>query len=129
VLVGFDSAGRPIADVIPAMAFGPSDVARYLMLRPYAASLRAACRKQLSRMGHEWQDPPNRLHAVLLAMLAGWVGGHWWYLGSRRRATRRVLLLPLLWLTIPYAWYEALGWVLADRRQFEESVAVDRVGQ
>ena len=125
VLVGFDGVGRPIAEVIPAMAFGPSDLVRSFMLRRYAGPLRAVCRQPLSRMGHQWRDPPNRLYAVMLALFFGWVGGHWWYLGARRRATRRLLLVPLLWLTMPYAWYEALRWVLADRREFEESVAAE----
>ena len=65
---------------------------------------------------------------VRSAMLRPYAG-HWWYLGCRRRATRRLLLLPLIWFTIAYAWYEALQWVLADRRQFEESVAAARAGQ
>jgi hypothetical protein len=95
------------------------------MLRPYAGSLRAVCRRLFTHLGREWRDPPNRLVAVALALLAGGFGGHWWYLGSRRRAARRLLLLPLVWLTIPYGWYEALRWVLADRRQFEEWIAAD----
>jgi hypothetical protein len=129
VLVGFDATGRPLADAIPMTAYGPSDLVRSAMLRPYAGSLRSACRKLLTRMGHEWRDPPSRLIAVGLALVAGGFGGHWWYLGSRRRAARRLLLLPVIWLTMPYAWYEALRWVLADRRQFEESVATDGTGR
>jgi hypothetical protein len=122
VLVGFDATGRPIADAIPMTAYGPSDILRTLMLRPYAGPLRAACRKLFTRMGHEWRDPPSRLFAVVLALVAGGFGGHWWYLGSHRRAARRLLMLPVIWLTIPYAWYEAVRWLLADRRQFEDSV-------
>ena len=95
------------------------------MLRPYAGSLRAACRKLFGQVGHEWRDPPNRLFAVVLAFLAGGVGGHWFYLGDRRRAVRRLLLLPVIWLTIPYAWFEAYRWVMADRRQFEADVSAD----
>ena len=125
VLVTFDDRGRAVADRIPAMVYGPSDLVRTLMLRPYAGSLRAACRRLFTHLGREWRDPPNRLVAVALALLAGGFGGHWWYLGSRRRAARRLLLLPLIWLTIPYGWYEALRWVLADRRQFEEWIAAD----
>ena len=125
VLVGFDAAGRPLADAIPMTAFGPSDLVRSAMLRPYAGSLRAACRKLFTQKGHEWRDPPSRLVAVTLALIGGGFGGHWWYLGSRRRASRRLLLLPVIWLTMPYAWYEAIRWLLADRRQFEESVAAD----
>ena len=125
ILVGFDGDGRPLADAIPMSAYGPSDIVRTVMLRPYAGPLRAACRKLFAWKGHEWRDPPSRLFAVVLALIGGGFGGHWWYLGSRRRASRRLLLLPLLWLTIPYAWYEAIRWVMADRRQFEESVAAD----
>ena len=109
VLVAFDDRGRAVADRIPAMVYGPSDLVRTLMLRPYAGSLRAACRRLFTHIGREWRDPPNRLVAVALALLAGGFGGHWWYLGSRRRAARRLLLLPLIWLTIPYGWYEALA--------------------
>lgn len=128
VLVGFDSGGRPLADAIPTTTFGASDVVRALMLRPYAGSLRAACRKMLAHMGHPWRDPPSRLFAVVLALVAGGIGGHWWYLGFRGRAARRVLLLPVIWLTIPYAWFEAFRWVLADRRQFEQEVSSDVAG-
>jgi hypothetical protein len=128
VLVGFDSGGRPLADAIPATTYGPSDVLRMMMLRPYAGPLRAACRKMLAHMGHPWRDPPSRLFAVVLALVAGGIGGHWWYLGFRRRAARRVLLLPAIWLTIPYAWIEACRWVMADRRQFEQDVSSDASG-
>jgi hypothetical protein len=129
VLVAFDGAGRPMAEVIPGITFGPSDLARTFMLRRYAGPLRSACRQPLSRMGHKWQDPPSRLNAVMLALFFGWVGGHWWYLGARRRATRRLLMFPLLWFTMPYAWYEAVRWVLADRREFEASVTGDGSGR
>ena len=33
--------------------------------------------------------------------LAGGLGAHWFYLGARRRAVRRLLLLPVIWLTHP----------------------------
>jgi hypothetical protein len=128
VLVGFDSGGRPLADLIPATTYGPSDVVRMLILRPYAGPLRAACRKLLRRLGHEWRDPPNRLFAVVLALVAGGLGAHWFYLGDRRRAVRRLLLLPAIALTIPYAWFEGCRWVLANRRQFEHDVSFDRNG-
>lgn len=128
VLVGFDSGGRPLADAIPATTYGPSDVVRSLMLRPYAGSLRAACRKMLAHMGHPWRDPPSRLFAVVLAFIAGGLGAHWWYLGFRGRAARRVLLLPVIFLTIPYAWFEACRWVMADRRGFEQDVSSDAAG-
>ena len=123
VLVGFDSGGRPLAETIKAITYGPGDIVRTMMLRPYAGPLRAACRKMLAHMGHPWRDPPNRLVAVVLALVAGGVGGHWWYLGNRGRAARRVLLLPVIWLTMPYAWFEACRWVMADRRQFEQDVS------
>jgi hypothetical protein len=129
VLVGFDEAGRPQSHAIPAFTFGFKDMARTSMMRPFAGPLRVASRPLFSWQGREWRDPPNRLVAVVLAVIGGGFGLHWFYLGSRRRAVRRLLLFPVMWLTLPYAWYEALGWVLADRRQFEESVAVDRVGQ
>jgi hypothetical protein len=129
VLVGFDAAGRAIADAIPMTAYGPSDLVRSLMLRPYAGALRAACRKLLVRMGHEWRDPPNRLFAVVLAFVVGGLGGHWFYLGDRRRAVRRLLLVPVIWLTVPYAWFEACRWVMADRRQFEAEVSVRPIGR
>ena len=126
VLVGFDQAGRPRAHAIPAFTFGLKDLARTSMMRPFAGPLRVTSRSLFAWQGREWRDPPNRLVAVVLACLLGGFGGHWFYLGSRRRAVRRLVLLPVIWLTLPYAWYEALGWVLADRRQFEESVAAKR---
>ena len=129
VLVGFDAAGRPLADAIPMTAYGPSDLVRSVMLRPYAGPLRAACRKLLGHVGHEWRDPPNRLFAVVLAFVAGGLGAHWFYLGDRRRAVRRLLLLPAIALTIPYAWFEGCRWVMADRRQFEQDVSSDGTGR
>lgn len=61
-----------------------------------------------------------RLAAVALALVAGGFGAHWFYLGDRRRGVRRLLLLPVIYLTMPYAWYEACRWLLNDERQFDE---------
>ena len=124
VLVGFDDAGRVKADAIPDIAYGPGDLARTLMMRPFAGSLRATARKLFARQGREWREPPSRVVAVTLALFAGGFGAHWFYLKSHRRAVKRLLLLPVIWLTLPFAWYEACRWLLADRREFEDSVAV-----
>jgi TM2 domain-containing membrane protein YozV len=123
VLVGFDAHGQPLVESVPGITYGPSDLARTLMFRPYAAPLRATCRRLFTRMGIEWHDAPNRLVAVALAFLLGGLGGHWFYLGERRRALRRLLLLPVIFVTVPYAWFEACRWLLWDRRRFEESVS------
>ena len=129
VLVGFDEAGRPQAHAIPAMAFGLNDLTRTVMMRPFAGPLRATSRKLFAWQGREWRDPPNRLIAVVLALVAGGFGLHWFYLGDRRRGLRRLYLLPVIYLTLLYAWFEACRWLLWDRRQFEESVAAERAGR
>jgi hypothetical protein len=123
VLVGFAADGQPLVESVPAITYGPGDLVRTLMMRPYAAALRDTCRRLFARMGVEWRDPPSRLVAVALALLAGGFGGHWFYLGERRRGLRRLLLLPVIYLTVPYAWFEACRWLLWDRRRFEESVS------
>lgn len=128
VLVGFDAAGRARAHAIPAMAFGPSDLARTAMMRPFAGPLRATSRKLFAWQGREWRDPPNRVVAVVLALVAGGFGLHWFYMGDRRRGLRRLFFLPVIYFTLPYAWFEACRWLLWDRRQFEESVAAGRAG-
>lgn len=76
ILVAFDAAGHPHAAAIPLTTFGPTDVIRSAMMRPFAGPLRAICRPVLARLGHPWRDPPSRLIAVVLAVVFGGFGGH-----------------------------------------------------
>jgi hypothetical protein len=125
-MVGFDRDGRPMVEIVRLISYRPSDIVRSMWLRPFAGSLRASSRQLMTSMGYEWRDVPHRSMAVVLAFAFGIFGAHWWYVGDRRRAFKRLVMLPLCIVTLPLAWIDAARWLLADRRSFDESIASAR---
>jgi TM2 domain-containing membrane protein YozV len=60
----------------------------------------------------------QRLFAVGLALLFGWFGAHWFYLGQRKRGWRCVAMLPL-GVPIVMCWVDAFRFVWVERAEFE----------
>lgn len=65
---------------------------------------------------------PSRAMAVGLALGLGGVGAHWFYLRRPRRAWAHVLLLTLT-VSVFWAWWQALCWLLMDRASFDAHVS------
>ena len=78
-------------------------------------------------LGYSWEEIPRRSVAVTLACLAGAFGAHYWYVGQRSRALKRLMFLPVLPAMMFVAWFEAGRWILGDRRSFDEEAAAARV--
>ena len=97
------------------------DWAAMQMLRPGAGPLRDAFRRVYAQLGLPWHDAKSRGVAIGLALCAGGLGAHWWYLGRRRRALAYaagfVLAIPIF-----LACRDALAWTLMDQRAFDERV-------
>jgi TM2 domain-containing membrane protein YozV len=62
---------------------------------------------------------PSRAMAVVLALLFGWIGAHWFYLGNRRRGWTYVALFPLALASVFAAYCDALRFVWVDRATFD----------
>jgi len=123
-IVGFDVDGHPTVEPIRRAVFRPGDLAHSLRLSPFAGPFRSACRRLFARLGLPWHEVPRRWVAVVLAVTMGWTGAHWWYVGQRGRAMRRLVFLPLAVGTMVLGWFEAGRWMLGDRRSFDEGVRV-----
>lgn len=121
-VVCFDVDGLPIVEPIRALPTRKSDLALMLItLRQAAGPLRDAFRRVFAHLGLPWQQGKHRGVAITLALLAGGVGAHWFYVGRRRRALAYLLGFAL---AVPFflAWFEAVRWVLMDRQDFEQRV-------
>ncbi|HET9976735.1 MAG TPA: NINE protein [Burkholderiaceae bacterium] len=83
--------------------------------------IRLAWDEVFARLGLAGQRVPGRSRAVamLLALLLGWCGAHWWYLGRPRRAWLYLLAMPLLLVSAWLGWFDALRMAWFDRAQFE----------
>jgi TM2 domain-containing membrane protein YozV len=67
----------------------------------YAAPLETTFEQLFARIDLPWRPAgPSRVMAIALAITFGWLGGHLFYLGDRRRGLRYLLfcwtLIPLL---------------------------------
>jgi TM2 domain-containing membrane protein YozV len=93
-----------------------------ILARPfslYAAPLETAFQQVFAELDIPWQPPgPSRLMAIILALTFGWLGGHLFYLGDRRRALR---YLMFFWTMVPIflSLRDAARLVLIDRREFD----------
>lgn len=83
--------------------------------------LQTAWREVLALLGVRTRDEPDksRAIAIMLALLFGAFGVHWFYLGRYRRGAAHVALLPLLGLSLIFGWYDALRFIWFDRAGFE----------
>jgi len=59
---------------------------------------------------------PSRAIAVVLALLFGWAGAQWFYLGRRRRGIVYACTLPIAMLL---SYVDALRFLWVDRAEFE----------
>ncbi|MEZ5293856.1 MAG: TM2 domain-containing protein [Vicinamibacterales bacterium] len=119
--VAFGPRGDPSVEFVRAFEWHPRDLVHAYKLSPYAPGLRAASRRTFTRLGHGWIEMPRRSMAVLLALTLGWCGAHWWYVGRPDRARRYLWLLPVAFLSVFLAWYDAWRWLMGDRRAFEST--------
>jgi hypothetical protein len=58
----------------------------------------------------------SRATAVLLAVLVGYAGAHWFYLRQPRKAWRRVAMIVV---SIYLGWWDALRFVWMSRSEFQ----------
>jgi TM2 domain-containing membrane protein YozV len=126
-VIGFDAAGRPHPIPVTMWPIWGRDVWLAVAFRPSALPLRRAFRQVFERIGrptHSFDAGQSRGLAVLLAILAGWAGAHWFYLGNSRRGRRYLVLLPLM---VPafLSLYDALRFVWIDRAAFEQLARPD----
>ena len=92
-----------------------------ILARPfslYAAPLEVAFTQLFVRIDIPWRPPgPSQLMAIVLAVTFGWLGGHLFYLGDRRRARRYLLFF---WTMVPMflGLRDAARFALMERRVF-----------
>jgi hypothetical protein len=118
-VVCFGADGAPLAVPVSMWPLWGRDMLTMFMFRPSAMPLRRAWRQVFAILGIEagsMSGRPSRAVAVVLAVLLGWVGAHWFYLGSRRRGWVYVALLPVAAML---ALYDALRFVWVDRATFD----------
>lgn len=87
----------------------------------YAAPLQITFEQLFTRIDLRWRPPgPNRVMAIVMAVTFGWLGGHLFYLGDRRRALR---YLTFFWTMVPLflSLRDAAHLVLTDRDEFEQT--------
>lgn len=97
-----------------------------LMLRPYALPLRRAWREIFSGLGVDagtMDRKPSRVLAVILAIVAGYAGAHWFYLGKSRRGWTYVALIPALFASVFLGLFDALRFIWVDRATFDARFA------
>jgi TM2 domain-containing membrane protein YozV len=121
-VICFGADGTPHA--VPVSMWPPwgRDMATMLAFRPSAMPLRRAWRQVFAILGIEagsMSGRPSRAVAVVLAIVFGYVGAHWFYLGNRRRGWTYVVLLPLAAASVFCAIYDALRFVWVDRATFD----------
>ena len=64
----------------------------------------------------------SRMLAILLALLFGWAGAHWFYLGQKRRGWIYLALLPMAAASVFAAFYDAGRFLWLDRADFDRLV-------
>ena len=120
-VVCFTPDGRAHAVPVRMWPVGLNDLVVMMAWRPAAGPLRHAWRQVFVLLGLEWGAGPRRrerLFAVGLALLFGWFGAHWFYLGQRQRGWRCVRMFPL-GVPIVMGWVDAFRFVWVDRAEFE----------
>lgn len=121
-LVCFDPAGRARAVPIRMWPLPWRDALASLFFRQAAGPLRAAWREVFAIEGRALGDEArlrSRPIAVGLALLVGWTGAHWFYLGRTRRGWLYMASVPLLLAPIFLSWADAIRFLWIDRAQFE----------
>ncbi|MEP7282253.1 MAG: TM2 domain-containing protein [Rubrivivax sp.] len=120
-LVWFDAEGRPQVEPV---VYG---FRRFADLRHVETWLRMVdplgtpVRRVLAGLGLAAPGSARRSRplAIALALLFGYAGAHWFYLGQPRLGKRYLLLMPLALASLFMAFYDALRFVWADRADFD----------
>ncbi len=126
-LVYFDAAGHSNAVPLKAWPISWRDWPMLMSYRPSAPALRSAWRSVFAGLGLDDPArgrPRSRATAVALAMMVGWAGAHWFYLGHARRGWLYLALFPLFAASVFAAWADALRFILMDQASFYARVAV-----
>jgi TM2 domain-containing membrane protein YozV len=93
-----------------------------LLMRPSAGPLRRAWREVFAQLGGGLgvsEGGRSRALAVMLALVVGWTGAHWFYLGRTRRGVVYVLTIPLLLAPLFLGIVDAFRFLWVDRAGFD----------
>ncbi len=129
-LVCFGPDGSAHAAPVRLWPIAWGDVFLFALMRQSAPPLRYAWRRVFQRLGIPWLDDARRRSralAVVLALVFGWFGAHWFYLGNKRRGALHALFF---WLMVPLllAFIDAVRFVWAERAEFEARFVTLRDG-
>ncbi len=120
-LVCFDTDGS--AHAVPVRRWPIQwDDLLVLLMRPSAGPLRRAWREVFVRLGGGLgvgESGRSRALAVTLALVFGWAGAHWFYLGRSRRGIVYVLTIPLLLAPLFLGFVDAFRFLWVDRDGFD----------
>jgi len=127
-LVCFAADGSAHAVAVRRWPLQWQDFGFMLLARGQAAPLRRAWREVFSRLGLGTRDAArSRGLAVTLALVFGWFGAHWFYLGRRRRGIVYLLMLPLFLAPMFLAFFDAYRFLWVDRGEFDTRFSAPRV--
>jgi TM2 domain-containing membrane protein YozV len=97
--------------------------------RPSAGPLRRAWRQVFAQLGLAGgEGSRSRAIAVSLAMVIGWTGAHWFYLGRPRRGVVYLLTIPLLLAPLFLGFIDAFRFLWVDRAGFDARFSALRSG-
>ncbi len=102
-----------------------------LVMRPSAGPLRRAWRDVFAQLGHvpgAAEGSRSRAWAVILAIVFGCFGAHWFYLGRRRRGVVYILAIPLLLAPLFLGFIDAFRFLWVDRAGFDARFSALRAG-
>ncbi|MGZ5185640.1 MAG: NINE protein [Caldimonas sp.] len=127
-LIGFRADGSALAQPVRAWPVALRDLIFLALMRPSAAPLRHAWRELLRQLGHPQavaRSRRSRLAAVLLALLFGWAGAQWFYLGRNRRGWVYLLTLPVFMAPLFVSFFDALRFIWVERAEFDSRFVAD----
>jgi TM2 domain-containing membrane protein YozV len=86
-------------------------------MRPYRDPIQAAMRRVFASLQLPWVSRNSQTTAVFLAMLGGFFGLQYFYLGDRRRGFKH---LAFFWTTIPMfvGLYDTVKFAWLDAQEF-----------
>jgi hypothetical protein len=127
-LIGFDAAGTAHTVPVTLWPLWGRDLWLAAAFRPSAPPLRRGFRALFTRLGRPTQSfdaGRSRGMAVVLAIVAGYAGAHWFYLGDTRRGRRYLWLFPVALASVFLSLYDAIRFVWIDRAAFDRLVSAD----
>ena len=118
-LVAFDGDGHGFAVPVRRWPLHWRDVGYALLMRWHAGPLSRAWNAVLARLGLVPEaSRRSRGVAVGLALVFGWFGAHWFYLGQRRRGFLYALGFPLM-VPLFLGFVDAYRFLWLDRSTFD----------